>query len=395
MFISDCFLLRCIPYKTLKAIWKQLSPNNASVVDSFWYDALSKRIQKATKNQALESSNFTEICHSSPVVPPLLLLQDLPCAWPKTNGSTGRSSQEYWDFSHGLIPGFTRDIPLYTAYPNSITRMTRMTMIFGWRCEPGIFNLILKGRKDWNLLGDNQETLIQFKVWSCWVSWVVKMIYHPIIRPWKLSHGALDWNIYVFFPTCQVRVVRFYVSLFSSSSFSFFSSASSSVSLSCCDSVCSVWHVGPQLRSCEFSVACWTSTAILWVQCGVSGPNRDPACSVWRAGPQLWSRVFSAVCRTSTAILRVQCGVPGPNRDPACSVWRAGPQLWSRVFSAVCRTSTAILRVQCGIPDLNRDYASSVWRAGPHLWWKGLVVVAERVVKEVVARCHKISQIEC
>ena len=159
MFISDCFLLRCIPYKTLKAIWKQLSPNNASVVDSFWYDALSKRIQKATKNQALESSNFTEICHSSPVVPPLLLLQDLPCAWPKTNGSTGRSSQEYWDFSHGLIPGFTRDIPLYTAYPNSITRMTRMTMIFGWRCEPGIFNLILKGRKDWNLLGDNQENI--------------------------------------------------------------------------------------------------------------------------------------------------------------------------------------------------------------------------------------------
>ena len=207
-----------------------------------------------------------------------------------------------------------------------------------------------------------------------------------MIPVWQHCAFAHWFLFYIYFPTCQGRVVRFYVSLFSSSSFSFFSSASSSVSLSCCDSVCSVWHVGPQLRSCEFSVACWTSTAILWVQCGVPDPNRDPACSVWRAGSQLWSRVFSAVCRTSTAILRVQCGVPDPNRDPACSVWRAGPQLWSRVFSAVCRTSTAILRVQCGIPDLNRDYASSVWRAGPHLWWKGLVVVA---------RCHKISQIEC
>ena len=131
----------------------------------------------------------------------------------------------------------------------------------------------------------------------------------------------------LYFPTCQVRVVRFYVSLFSSSaSSSSSSSASSCVSLSssCRDSVSSVWHAGPQLRSCEFSVACWTPTAIL----------------------------------------RVQCGVPDPNRDPACSVWRAGPQLWSCEFSAVCRTSTAIPRV---------------WHAGPHLWWKGLVVVAERV----------------
>ena len=157
-----------------------------------------------------------------------------------------------------------------------------------------------------------------------------------------------------YFPTCQVRVVRFYVSLFSS-----FSSSSS-----------------PPRR---LPSPC--PVAILCVQCGMSDLNCDPVSSVWRAGLQ---------------------------PDPVSAVWRSGPQprscvfsvacrtqLWSRLFSAVCRTSTAILRVQCGIPDLNRDYASSVWRAGPHLWWKGLVVVAERVVKEVVARCHKISQIEC
>ena len=110
-----------------------------------------------------------------------------------------------------------------------------------------------------------------------------------------------------FFPTCQVRVVRFYVSLFSSSSssssFSSFSSASSSVSLSCRDSVCSVWRAGPQPRSCEFSVACWTPTAILRVQCGMPDPNRDPANSVWRPGPQPRSCEFSVASRTPTAIL--------------------------------------------------------------------------------------------
>ena len=64
------------------------------------------------------------------------------------------------------------------------------------------------------------------------------------------------------------------------------------------------------LRSCEFSVACRTSTAILWVQCGVLDPNRDPASSVWRAGPQPRPCEFSVASRTPTAILWVQCGVP-------------------------------------------------------------------------------------
>ena len=41
----------------------------------------------------------------------------------------------------------------------------------------------------------------------------------------------------------------------------------------------SVWRAGPQPRSCEFSVACRTSTTIL--------------CSVWRAGPQPRSCEFS------------------------------------------------------------------------------------------------------
>ena len=131
----------------------------------------------------------------------------------------------------------------------------------------------------------------------------------------KKLHGHL------FFPTCQVRVVRFYVSLFSfsfSSSFLLLLSSSSSSDLNC-DPVSSVWRAGPQPRSSEFSVACRTPTAILRVQCGVPDPNRDLVSSVWRAGPQL-------------RYPRVQCGVPDPNCDH-CE------------FSVACRTPTVMERI--------------------------------------------------
>ena len=65
-----------------------------------------------------------------------------------------------------------------------------------------------------------------------------------------------SWNFIIihlpFFPTCQVRVVRFYVSLSSSFSSSFSSSSSSSPPCA-----------GPQRRSCVCSVPRRTSTAIL------------------------------------------------------------------------------------------------------------------------------------
>ena len=123
-------------------------------------------------------------------------------------------------------------------------------------------------------------------------------------------------DLVALFPTCQVRVVRFYVSLFS---FSSSSSSSFVVLLNYCnwDPLSSVWRAGPQLQlgSSQFSVACWTPTAILWVQCGVLDPNRDAVSSVWRAGPQPRSYEFSVACWTPTAMLWVQCGVLDPNRD--------------------------------------------------------------------------------
>ena len=90
-----------------------------------------------------------------------------------------------------------------------------------------------------------------------------------------------------FFPTCQVRVVRFYVSLSS-----FFSSPP--LLLSC---------AGPQRRSCVCSVPRRTSTAILCVQCSAPDLNGDSVCAVFRAGPQPRSCEASVPRRTSTAIL--------------------------------------------------------------------------------------------
>ena len=157
----------------------------------------------------------------------------------------------------------------------------------------------------------------------------MRFFFSDALRRIFLLLFMLLWSLLfllLLFPTCQVRVVRFYVSLlFSSSFFSSFSSSSSPPSSSSSinwDPLCSVWRAGSQwqLGSSQFSVACWTpiATGILSVQCGVLAPNRDIASSVWRAGPQPRYCVWSVACWTPTAILRVQCGVLDPNRDIAC-----------------------------------------------------------------------------
>ena len=64
----------------------------------------------------------------------------------------------------------------------------------------------------------------------------------------------------VLFPTCQVRVVRFYVS---SVLLLLFLLLLLVFLVPNCDDVCSVFPAGPQPRSGEFSVPCWISTAIM------------------------------------------------------------------------------------------------------------------------------------
>ena len=81
----------------------------------------------------------------------------------------------------------------------------------------------------------------------------------------------IGWGRGVFFPTCQVRVVRFYVSCLLLLFLLFLLLLLLVVFLVLnCDDVCSVFLAGPQLRSCEFSVPHRTSTAI----CEASVPRR-------------------------------------------------------------------------------------------------------------------------
>ena len=132
----------------------------------------------------------------------------------------------------------------------------------------------------------------------------------------------------MFFPTCQVRVVRFYVSL---------------------DLLLVLLRLllllrlvlSLLLRWCSVSVPRRTSTAILRGQCSAPDLNRDPVRPVFRAGHQPRSCEASVRRRTSTAILWGQCSAPDLNSDPVCSVFRAGPQPRSCEASVPRRTSAA------------------------------------------------------
>ena len=101
------------------------------------------------------------------------------------------------------------------------------------------------------------------------------------------------------------------------------------------------------------------STTILWVQCGMPDLNRDPVSSVdpnrelvssvWRAGPQRRSCEFSVACRTPTAILS--------------SVWRERED-WSDSLAVSTFAWHAAHCLQCARLDFG--FASCWWLGG---WW--------------------------
>ena len=94
----------------------------------------------------------------------------------------------------------------------------------------------------------------------------------------------------LFFPTCQVRVVRFYVSCLLLSS-----------------------------SSC--------STATLDAQCSLSDLNHDHPRPVFPAGPQPRPSPPSVPCRTSTTSIHAQCSLPDLNREYPRQVFPAGPHV--------------------------------------------------------------------
>ena len=114
-----------------------------------------------------------------------------------------------------------------------------------------------------------------------------------------------------YFPTCQVRVVRFYVSCLPPSAF----------------------RLPP--------AACHLPPAA--------------SCLVLLVLVQLRSAIHIVLCRTSTTTIH------GPR-----PVFPAGPQPRPAMPSVPCRTSTATIPAQCSLPDLNRDHPRPVFPAGPY-----------------------------
>ena len=101
----------------------------------------------------------------------------------------------------------------------------------------------------------------------------------------------------LFFPTCQVRVVRFYLScllLLSSSS--------------------SPPPLVVLLLSLSSSSSC--STAIRDPQCSLPDLNHDHPRPVFPAGPQPRPSTPSGPCRTSTTTIHAQCSLPDLNPQP-------------------------------------------------------------------------------
>ena len=96
-----------------------------------------------------------------------------------------------------------------------------------------------------------------------------------------------------FFPTCQVRVVRFYVSCL------LLSSSPLLLLLLNRDPRRTVFSVGPQPRPSTPSVPCRTSTTTIPAQCSLPDLNHDHPRPVFPAGPQPRVSTPSVPCRTS------------------------------------------------------------------------------------------------
>ena len=92
-----------------------------------------------------------------------------------------------------------------------------------------------------------------------------------------------------YFPTCQVRVVRFYVS---------------------CLLLSSSPPPPAQPRPSTHSVLCRTSTTTIHAQCSLPDLNHDHPRPVFPAGPQPRPSTPSVPCRTSTASIHAKCSLP-------------------------------------------------------------------------------------
>ena len=133
----------------------------------------------------------------------------------------------------------------------------------------------------------------------CARHWVASVLTNSIIVLNKTQRGreeecmCLCIYLFIYFPTCQVRVVRFYVSCL------LLSSSPLLLLLLNRDPRRTVFSVGPQPRPSTPSVPCRTSTTTIPAQCSLPDLNHDHPRPVFPAGPQPRVSTPSVPCRTS------------------------------------------------------------------------------------------------
>ena len=124
----------------------------------------------------------------------------------------------------------------------------------------------------------------------------------------------------MFFPTCQVRVVRFYVSCFLL--------------------VLVLLLLLPLLVLLLLLLSSLLlSSPRLLSSCSLPDFNHDHPRPVCPAGPQPRPSTPSVPCRTSTMTIPAQCSLPDLNHDHPRPVFPAGPQPRVSTPSVPCRTS--------------------------------------------------------
>ena len=132
--------------------------------------------------------------------------------------------------------------------------------------------------------------------------------------------------VFLVFPTCQVWVVRFYVSW-----------------LLLLSSPLLISSPPPPRRPPRRPLR---PTATRDPQRSLSDLNQNNPCSVFPAGPQPRVSMPSVPCRTSTMTIHAQCSLPDLNHEHPRPVFPAGPQPRPSTPSVPCRTSTASIHAK-------------------------------------------------
>ena len=154
--------------------------------------------------------------------------------------------------------------------------------------------------------------------WECWTGLMVVGGLMVEVEAYS-KHLKTTQLLQMFFPTCQVRVVRFYVS-------------------------CLVLLVLLVLLLLLLLLLSLSSSS------SCSTATRDPQCSLPDLHHDHPRPVFPA--GTSTTTIHAQCSLPDLNHDHPRPVFPAGPQPRPSTPSVPCRTSTASIHAKCSLPDL-------------------------------------------